>query len=1230
MLYQFGRINPEINRNIPYPIQDDPASKSLEQKSDNLSMKTDQEPMREIYLFGALRVFEERDPLLLSGEKIQSLLAYLVLNPRLPHRREKLANLLYPDTPFERIQRNFSDALYRLHRALGGDWVSIERDAVAIHIDDHLWVDVWDFESLAGSDQEVDLQRAINLYTGDLLPELYDDWLISERELRRTQYLGALEKLAALQEGKGDFRPALITLRRLVSAEPLHEPAHQSYLRLLGRMQRYGEALAHYEYLRKLLRSELDAEPLAETRLIAETIENERHLATAWVETGERTPFVGRKIERATLLTAVEAMLKGQGGIIAIEGEAGIGKSRLLREVATSIRWRGVTLLQGGVSQIPSVSPFSPLAEALAPLINSPRGVQLETLLKNDTLAALAPLNPAWKDRAALVELPPALDANRFRDALRTFGESIARLSPTILVLDDMQWADSTLWKILEVLVQGLARGEALLILLYRRPEIEHTQGWEVIQAWDRLGQLKSISMQPLSVEEIAQLIEETHPFDPVEVYAWSGGSPFYINEWLSTLDVSKPTRYNPIATRLHRLYPAARLALEGASILGDNIPYRIWTEISELQPITLAGLSDELAAHNWLQPSSSGYAFTHDLIRAAVYEEVEQEHRRRLHERAAHAYQAFDPENLRAQAYHLDRAGLDFEAAQTYRLVARQDFDRYAFSEAQQALERALHLLPVGNNLERVEAALELVALCDSTGDFERQATATKDALDSVQRMANDDLSYRTMLEAGRVESDMGEIEKAEEHLSVALALASKMGDRRREAEALYKTMILTAHQGRWNDALTLAFQSLELARAVAWRELEGKVLLGIGIIKAELDTPAEAIPWMEQSVEVDRELEQDYEMWHSQLNLLHPYGAMGMWDRLLGLSNELIPNLEAAGAHARVDVVRVNQLNAYISLGDTAAARQIMREYPDLGAKNGARAVALVKIQLGRIEELDGNYNAAKARYLDAIDFAQASQASDRTADAQFVLGLLLVNLGSFLEAIPFLEAALAYYLEENISLNRLTSEANLGLAMLEAGNYERAAELANSGWIAFREGVQLGDQYKAWLWALSKLFAKLGWSDQANEVTRAAYSELQRQAQFIARSDQRRSFFENVLANRQIVEAHDRLIGASRQTTVSLARRNAPLGRQLREDEYINVRWSVSAPEDESIADKAERRQYRLKRLLRQAADQNAAPTDEDLAQALGVSRRTILRDMQSLAQEVPRPPTRKRKA
>ena len=82
-------------------------------------------------------------------------------------------------------------------------------------------------------------------------------------------------------------------------------------------------------------------------------------------------------------------------------------------------------------------------------------------------------------------------------------------------------------------------------------------------------------------------------------------------------------------------------------------------------------------------------------------------------------------------------------------------------------------------------------------------------------------------------------------------------------------------------------------------------------------------------------------------------------------------------------------------------------------------------------------------------------------------------------------------------------------------------------------------------------------------------------------------------------------------------------------MRDGEHVSVQWTVSAPEDDTIGDKAARRRYQLKRLLKEAERQNAAPTDDDLAKILGVSRRTILRDMQVLAQDIPRLPTRKRK-
>jgi hypothetical protein len=150
-----------------------------------------------------------------------------------------------------------------------------------------------------------------------------------------------------------------------------------------------------------------------------------------------------------------------------------------------------------------------------------------------------------------------------------------------------------------------------------------------------------------------------------------------------------------------------------------------------------------------------------------------------------------------------------------------------------------------------------------------------------------------------------------------------------------------------------------------------------------------------------------------------------------------------------------------------------------------------------------------------------------------------------------------------------------------------------------------------------------------EAAHDVLRAAYQELQRQARTISDHALRRRFFVNVWLNREIVLAHDRLASVQRVIPFKLARRSAPLGRALLPDEMVTVEWTVNAPEDEAIADKTERRLYRLQRLLREAEAQNAAPTDADLARALGVSRRTILRDMQVVAHDEKEPSTRKRK-
>lgn len=1180
-----------------------------------------------IHFFGSLQIYRGNDALSLKGEKVRNLLAYLVLHPRITHRREMLASMLWPDAEPERVRRNLSDLLYRMQKEIEPHWLLVDGDSIALQPNANLWVDVWEFDRLIAGQNDDDLQNAVELYIGDLLPDIYEDWVLAERELRRGQYLSTLESLANKLEGEGKLQQALLQARRLILVEPLHEPAHQSYLRLLGRLHRFGEAFAHYDYLCELLRSELDSKPTTETSAILEAMVHERDLE-GHPPKEESRPYIGRKAERATALTVVEAMLNGNGSLLSVEGEAGIGKSRLLREVAAGARWRGATVLYGQVGETPSASPYSPLIEALSPLWNGPRGKQLETMFAGETLSALAPLNPSSSKSVTRYDAPRDQAGKRFQNALNLFGETLAQLTPIVMMLDDMHWADAVMWECLRAFAQGFVQHGGLIIIAYRRPEIENTPGWEIIQGWDREGILKQVSLSPFNVEEVAQYIGETANTNPAEVHAWAGGNPFFIDQWLAEPAMERTTQRTSISSRLQTLSPVARSTLESASVLGGSLPYRLWSEISGLSSPILAGLCDDLTAHHWLQPTATGYEFTHDLIRSAIYGQIEPSRRRMLHERTARAYLMFDSDNLRARAFHFDRAGLTEDAAKAYRLAGEEDLARFAFGAAQKALERALMLMSVAPTIERLEISLALAQACDATGDRVRQKSALDEAL--AGSSANDTYRLQALLAAAQFASRTGKFAEAESQLESALALARDLHDTARETEAIILFGNLSAEQGKWSEAQKWSLQALEHARATGNQSAEGRALRFIGVVTRTMGHPEDSIQWLEKAISVHRALGDRFQVSITQTNLCGSFNELGAWDRLIETAQEVVLFREELGDRVGASNTRHNQSLAYYALGEYATARQLLeRVIRESEATQMRRRTGLARNVLGLVADGEGNYEEALHLYRTALADAEAVNAETEMAYVQHDLGALLVRLNQPLDAIPLLETARAAWTKQGNLQLRVKTESFLGLAHLAAGDRAIADELAASGLANFRSGVPVGEQTQDWMWALYRLLIALDQNEHASDVLRAAYDELQRQARNISDLNLRQSFFERVPVNRDIVRAFDQLSVVPRVISMSLARKDVPLGRTLREDDLVRVQWTVHSPEDEAIMDKSARRQFRLRRLLAQAEAQNAAPTDDDLAHALGVSRRTILRDMKEVAQEIPKPSTRKRK-
>jgi DNA-binding SARP family transcriptional activator len=361
----------------------------------------------------------------LPTQKARDLLAYLITFRHRPHPRSVLVGILWPQLPEAKARRRLSDILWRIRRVVG-ESVAADDERIWLIVDRALWLDVDDFvahteivqtQEPITSEEIHQLRQAVDLYRGDFLDGFYQDWVLLERERLRGRYLRTLERLLSYHKQTTNYRAALRVARRLAAVEPLHEAAHREVMRLYHLLGRDAEAIAQYERCQRILREEMDLDPAPETVALYETLQANApgapqpsiHLPTAArhpVRDLDDLPLVGRDEERAALLGHLESAAAGQGGMVLLEGEPGIGKSRLARELIAGARWRDIAIAFAAAGESVTSS-YALLQSLLTEALSSLRMRQLMHLMDPDTLQALAPLFPSLAPEAP--DRPPEL-----------------------------------------------------------------------------------------------------------------------------------------------------------------------------------------------------------------------------------------------------------------------------------------------------------------------------------------------------------------------------------------------------------------------------------------------------------------------------------------------------------------------------------------------------------------------------------------------------------------------------------------------------------------------------------------------------------------------------------------------------------------------------------------------------------------------------------------------------
>jgi len=309
-----------------------------------------------ISLFGNLRItLRGRLVKAVNTNRLQSLIAYLILQGDLPQPRERLAFMLWPASSESQARTNLRQLLHHLKRALPAECNFLVTDHFAVRWrqDGGCSIDVVDFKAsiaeagVARSEKDRAremkfLASAAKIYEDDLLPALYDDWLTPLREEYRRQIADTLHRLALLFDEKGVYAEAIGCAGRLVALDALCESHHQLLIRLHAANQDRASALRAYHQCMRVLRRELGVDPGPATQELFNRILKQEPGASVTPATKavpqlqKQRALVGRTQEWQQLASAWQSAVEDGPRVAVISGEPGIGKTRLADELYQS------------------------------------------------------------------------------------------------------------------------------------------------------------------------------------------------------------------------------------------------------------------------------------------------------------------------------------------------------------------------------------------------------------------------------------------------------------------------------------------------------------------------------------------------------------------------------------------------------------------------------------------------------------------------------------------------------------------------------------------------------------------------------------------------------------------------------------------------------------------------------------------------------------------------------
>jgi len=718
--------------------------------------------------------------------------------------------------------------------------------------------------------------------------------------------------------------------------------------------------------------------------------------------------FVGRDQEMLDLRAALDDALAGQGCLVTLVGEPGIGKTRAAQELGAIGETQGALVLWGNCYEGEGAPPYWPWIQLLRQYISAH---DAESLLSQmgPAAAIIAEVVPELRDKLPDLEPPSALDSGaetRFRlfDSISVFFKRASQTNPLVLVLEDLHWADRSSLLLLEFVAKDIGSMKVLLLGTYR--DVEVTRRHPLSQTLGNLVRAQSfyeIQLQGLDQEQVGQLVQVASGIVPKgtlvqTIHKRTEGNPLFVGEIVRLLSQSELSEglgvqtgipvgvRNAIGQRLDRRSEECNGVLTVASVVGVEFELRLLTRLMDdlSEPHLIGALEEAIEARIIEEiPLSPGkYRFTHALVQETLLEEVSITRRVRLHARIAEAleasYGAAVESHAAELAYHLYQAQtvLGVDKLVHYLLAAgEQALSAYAYEEAVEHFEKALAVEELEGQPRRQAELLENLGVAAGLVSDKRAVEYFERALVIYDRLGDDEkagtVHLHLSMQYSYYRARDQDWAKSFDHATEAIKLLEPRGDSVQLARA-YARQGFTARRssGRWAGSVALLEKGLAMSErlgditgALYARDTLGGALYAMGQVQRALTMLREGVKMARASKDLVSLAELELTLSFEYAFLLDP-GEMSRW------ADDLSNVADQTGVFRHRLAASLFQAQAWVLMGDGPRALEYLGKAQELGERaemepsafsNPAGfAPGLVNYLLGRWDEAEREWRA------------------------------------------------------------------------------------------------------------------------------------------------------------------------------------------------------------------------------------------------------------------------------